>query len=157
MPCRARALSVLAALLLVPAVAAAGCGGNSQERGDYVKAVNDAQNRLAKRFSTLQSQIKATSTPQEDQRTLTGYETAVREAVTSLNGVNPPNGFDGLHKRFVGEIADYGTEVRRARSSLDSTKPERVIAAQRRLVTAVGQISARINATIAAINRKLKE
>jgi hypothetical protein len=157
MPRRARALSLLAALLVTPALLAAGCGGDDQQRGEYVKAVNDAQNTLAKRFSMLQSRIRPTSTPAQDRRTLSGYESAVRDAVASLRGVDPPDGFAGLHRRFVGDIADYGTEVRRARSSLDSTRPEKVIAAQRRLVTAVGRISARINATIAAINRKLKE
>jgi hypothetical protein len=150
-----RVLALLA--LLTALVAAAGCGGSDGGRGAYVKAVNDAQTTLAQRFRALQSRIKPTSTPTEDRRTLTGYETAVREAVTDLRGVRPPSGLDDLHRQFIGEIADYGTEVRRARAVLDGSRPEAVIAAQRRLVTNVGRISARINATISAINRKLKD
>ena len=150
-----RALALLALVIALAAIA--GCGGSDDGRGDYVKAVNQAQTTLAQRFRALQARIKPTSTPAEDRRTLTGYETAVHEAVTDLRGVQPPSGLDGLHRRFIGEIADYGTEVRRARTALGSSRPQAVIAAQRRLVTNVGRISARINETISAINRKLKD
>jgi hypothetical protein len=154
---RARVLALLAALLALPALAVAGCGGDSAARDDYVRSVNDAQNQLAKRFSSLQAQIRPTSTPAQDRRTLEAYEAAVQRAVTDLRGVDPPSGFGDLHRRFIGDIADYGTEVRRARGALDSGRPKEVMAAQQRLVTAVGRISARINDTIAAINRKLKD
>ncbi|MBI5107004.1 MAG: hypothetical protein HZB46_18820 [Solirubrobacterales bacterium] len=152
---RARALlAALAALALALPLAAC---GDSEQKNDYVAAVNRAQNDLAKRFNELQTRITPTSTPAQDRKTLTGYETAVRRAVTDLKAVDPPKGLDDLHRRFIGDIADYGTEVRRARERLSSGSPRDAIAAQQRLVAAVNRISTRINATISAINDKLRD
>jgi hypothetical protein len=76
--------------------------------------------------------------------------------VAELRSVDPPEGLDELHRRFIGEIADYGTEVRKARNKLTTGRAQDALAAQRSLVTAVGRISSRINDTISAINAKLR-
>jgi hypothetical protein len=134
----------------------AGCGG-SDAKNDYVKAVNGAQGGLAKRFDALGARITATSTPAQDRKTLSDYESAVVAAVGELRGVEPPDGMGDLHRRFIGEIAGYGSEVRKAREKLSTGRPQDAIAAQRSLVTAVGRISSRINDTIAAINNRLRK
>jgi ribosome-binding protein aMBF1 (putative translation factor) len=153
-----RQLAVLATAALVACAAvAAGCGGSSEAEEDYVAAVNNAQTGLAKRFDRLGNRITATSTPQQDRKTLTDYEVAVRDAVGQLRTVEPPGGLDQLHRQFIGEIADYGTEVRKAREKLGTGRPDDAIAAQQALVTAVGRISSRINDTISAINDKLSQ
>ena len=149
------------ASLLAPALAslalAAGCGGGSGSGADdYVKAVNAAQDGLAQRFDKLGSAISATSTPAKDRRTLAGYEAAVSATVDRLHDADPPAELRGLHREFIGEIADYGDEVHRAREALSASTPRRALAAQRRLVTQVGRITARINDTIDAINRRLR-
>src|SRR3954453_5885588 len=147
-----RTCAALAAALLVGLW---GCG-DAAEKNAYVRALNRAQSGLAQRFEGLQTHITATSTPQQDQRTLAGYESAVREAVARLRAVEPPEGLDDLHRRFIDDIADYGTEVRRARQKLESGRPDDALAAQRRLTTAVARIGTRINATIKAINAALQ-
>src|SRR3954471_24721155 len=146
-------------LALVLALAAAGCGGggSASSAGDAdVKEVNAAQAGLAKRFDSLQGAAAATSTPAQDRRTLRAYEDAVTAAVTRLRAADPPSDVKPLHQEFVGEIAAYGTEVRHAREALGAGTPERALAAQRRLVTRVGRITAQINDTIDAINRRLR-
>jgi hypothetical protein len=147
-----------ALLALVLALAAGGCGGGSGSKAAdaYVKEVNAAQNGLAHRFDQLQGAAEATSTPAQDRRTLRAYEAAVAAAVTRLRAADPPADVRTLHQQFVGEIAAYGTEVRRAREALGTGTPQRALAAQRRLVTRVGRITARINDTIDAINRRLR-
>jgi hypothetical protein len=149
---RARA-SVLLALVL--AAAAAGCGG-SKDHDAYVKALNKAQTGLAQRFTSLQSRITATSSAAQDRTTLRDYETAVGTTVRDLRAVTPPDGFDALHQRFVGEVAAYGTALRTARDELDGDDPRAILAAQGRLRTAVAQTGKKLNATIQAINAKLK-
>jgi hypothetical protein len=146
-----------ALLALAFVTAGAGCGGGNGngKADDYVKAVNDAQSGLTRRFERLQGAATATSTPAQDRRTLAGYETAVQETVQKLRGTDPPNDLRPLHEEFVGEISAYGTEVRRAREALDARTPRQALTAQRRLVTRVGVITARINDTIDAINRRL--
>src|SRR3954453_14816201 len=129
--------AVLLALVLALATAA-GCGGGGSGSGAgdaYVKEVNAAQSGLAKRFDQLQNAAAATSTPAQDRRTLRAYEAAVDAAVARLRAADPPADVRRLHEQFVGEIADYGIEVRRARKALRATRPRVALAAQRRLVT----------------------
>jgi hypothetical protein len=149
---RARA-AVLLALLL--ASVAAGCGSNP-DNGDYVKALNRAQTALAQRFGALQAQITPTSTAKQDQKTLRAYEAAVRHAVAGLHAVDPPSGLGPLHRRFINQVADYGTALRTARGELRGEDPQAILAAQGRLRSAVSRTGTQLNATIQAINQKLK-
>jgi hypothetical protein len=151
---RPRAAIVL--LLLAALAALAGCGGGSQDRSDYAKALNKAQNGLAERFRSLQTQITPTSTPAQDAKTLRAYEGAVSTTVADLRAVDPPSGLTALHQRLVGEVADYGTALRAARGRLGSDDPQAVLAAQGHLRTAIAQAGERLNATIRAINDKIK-
>jgi hypothetical protein len=149
---RARA-GVLLALTL--AVVAAGCGGD-KDRDTYVKALNKAQMGLAQRFAALQSRITPTSNAAQDIKTLRAYEAAVGTTVSDLRAVDPPDGLAPLHRRFVDEVAAYGSALRKARAELDSDDPRAILAAQGRLRSAVTASGRRLDATIRAINQKLK-
>jgi hypothetical protein len=149
---RARA-GVLLALIL--AVVAAGCGGN-EDRDAYVKALNNAQTGLAQRFTKLQSQVTPTSNAEQDIKTLRAYEAAVGATVRDLGAVDPPDGLATLHRRFVAEVAAYGTALRKARAELDQDSPQAILAAQGRLRSAVTATGRRLDATIQAINQKLQ-
>jgi hypothetical protein len=150
---RARAAAVLPVLLAV--LAAAGCGSSS-DRDDYVKALNKAQTGLAQRFTRLQARITPTSTAAQDVRTLQAYEAAVGTTVRDLRAIDPPDGFDALHRRFVGQVADYGVALRSARTRLKGDDPRAILAAQGRLKEDVAATGRRLNATIAQINQKLQ-
>jgi hypothetical protein len=154
--CRMRPRATLSALLLVAAVAA-GCGSGGEDRGDYVQALNRAQTGLAQRFGALQARITPTSSAGQDARTLLAYEAAVRRTVAGLRAVDPPAGFAGLHRRFVGEVAGYGGALRTARAELRGEDPQAILAAQGRLRAAVSRMGTKLDATVRAINRKLKD
>jgi hypothetical protein len=149
---RARAALLLALLL---AAAAAGCGSTS-DNGDYVKALNRAQTGLAQRFKALQARITPTSSAEQDEKTLSAYEAAVRTAVADLRAVDPPSGFDALHRRFIGQVAGYGTALRTARGEIRGGDPQAILAAQGRLRSAVSRTGTDLDATIRAINQQLK-
>jgi hypothetical protein len=154
-----RAVRRAAALIAVLALAAAGCGGGTGDdagKKDYVAALNRAQTGLAQRFEALQRRVTPTSTPVQDQRTLSAYEAAVRDTVRDLEQVQPPEGLAALHRRFVGQVAGYGTALQAARAQLRSRDPQAVLAAQSRLRTAIERTGVRLNATIKAINDKLQ-
>jgi hypothetical protein len=146
----------LASLLAAGALLLSACG-DTKEKNDYVTALNKTQTTLAQRFGELRDGITATSTPAQDRRSLTGYETAVRDAVRELRAIEPPSEVADLHHRFIDDVADYGTEVRRARDGLATSRPQEALAAQQRLTAAAGRISGRINRTITAINDKLRD
>lgn len=150
---RRRALTLLA--VLAAAASAAACGGTDHSRADYAKALNAAQADLAQRFTALQRRITATSTPAQQQATLLAYEAAVRTTLQRLRAVDPPEGFDGLHRRLVGEVGEYGTALRQARTQVRRGQAQETLAAQGRLRTAITRTGERLDATIRAINDKL--
>jgi hypothetical protein len=149
---RARAGAFLALILVV---VAAGCGGD-KDRDAYVKALNNAQTGLTQRFAALQSRITPTSNAAQDIKTLRAYEAAVGTTVGDLRDVEPPDGLAPLHRRFVDEVAAYGSALRKARAELDRDDPRAIIAAQGRLRSAVTAAGRRLDATIQAINQKLE-
>jgi hypothetical protein len=142
-------------LAIILAVVAAGCGAD-KDRDAYVKAINKAQTGLAQRFGALQSRVTPTSSAAQDEKTLRAYEAAVGTTVRDLRAIHPPAGFEGLHRRFIGQVADYGAAVRKARADLDGKDPQAILAAQGRLRSAVAQTGKQLNATIQAINQKLE-
>jgi hypothetical protein len=149
----------LAPVLVVVAVALliSGCGSDTKSTNDYVGAVNKAQNDFAATFDRLSSRITAKSTPEEDQKTLDGFKTAVDKVVADLRAVTVPSKVKGLHAQLVGEIAAYGDQIEKAKSAFANGDPKAIVKAQTALVGAVTRVSARINQTIDAINKKLRE
>jgi hypothetical protein len=150
-------LRVLPIVLAAAAVAVSGCGSDVKARNDYVDAVNKAQDGFAASFDRLSSQITATSTPAQDQRTLEGFRQAVDRAVTRLRAIQVPDRVKGLHAQLIGEIAAYGREIDRAKRAFRSSSPQEVVRAQTQLVNAVTRVSAQINHTIDQINKRLRE
>jgi hypothetical protein len=143
--------------VIAAAVLAGGCGSDTKSANDYVDAVNRAQNDFARTFDRLSSQITSTSTPQQDQKTLDGFERAVDKVVGDLRAVEPPGKVKDLHAELVNEISSYGKEIERAKKAFANGSPKAIIKAQTQLVTAVTRVSGQINRTIDAINNKLRE
>jgi hypothetical protein len=145
-------------VLVIVAVAASGCGGNDTKSANtYVDSVNKAQNDFAATFDKLSSQITSTSTAAQDRKTLDGFKQAVDKVVVDLKSVMPPDKVKDLHGQLVSEISSYGTEIDKAKKAFATNDPQAIIKAQTELVSAVTQVSTKINATINAINKKLRE
>ena len=151
----ARAALAVALAAMIPV--AAGCSNDVDERNDYVKAVNRAQTDFRSTFERLGARITATSSPAQDRRTLRGFSDAVDRAVTRLRRVDPPAEVRTLHRRLIVAIETYGREIDRARTAFRSTSTARIIEAQTRLISAITDVSARINRTISQINQALKK
>jgi hypothetical protein len=134
------------------------CGGQdtAKERNTYADEVNKAQNDFAQSFKNLSSRISSTTTPARGKRTLQGFEDAVDTVVTDLRRIDAPADLQPLHQRLIAEIAGYGKAIHQAKEEFATGSPQRSEAAQSALVTATTEISARINRTIAAINRQLQ-
>ncbi len=145
----------LLAALAGPA-AAAGCGGTDEEADRYVGEVNRAQETFADRFAAIQKRLTTTSTPREDRRALRDFRRATDTIVGDLRAIEPPERVDDLHGRLVDAVAGYGREIDRARRLLDRGDPQEASRARTELSGAVGVVSRRITATIAAINDRLQ-
>jgi hypothetical protein len=153
MRCLIPVLLVVAAALVV-----AGCGADkaAERRNAYADQVNRAQSDFAQSFKSLSKRITRTTTPGRGRRTLQGFEDAVDNVVTDLRRIDAPSDLQPLHRRLIGEIAGYGRAIHRAKVAFATGSPQRILRAQSALVNSTTEISARINRTIAAINRRLQ-
>jgi hypothetical protein len=153
-------MRALLPLLLVAATAfaVAACGDDkaATARNTYADEVNRAQNSFAQSFKTLSRRITSTTTPARGRRTLQGFEDAVDDVVVDLRRIDAPADLQPLHQQLIDEIAGYGQAIHRAKEEFATGSPQRSERAQSDLVTATTSISARINRTIAAINRQLQ-
>jgi hypothetical protein len=157
MPPRAAALL---AVLVTLAAAAIGCGsrgdGASNGKAEYVTALNRAQSGLAAKFTALGQKITPTSSAKQDRATLGAYEGVVDSTVTQLRAIDPPDGLEALHRRFVAQLSAYGTAVQTARREIAGDDPRAILAAQGRLQASLQRTGRQLNATIEAINKTLK-
>ncbi len=145
-------------LAIAAALGLAACGDDeaAKERNAYADQVNRAQSDFAQSFKSLSRRITSTTTPGQGRRTLQGFEDAVDNVVTDLRRIDAPSDVQPLHRRLIREIAGYGREIHKAKLAFATGAPQRILRAQSALVSATTQISARINRTIAAINRRLR-
>jgi hypothetical protein len=145
---------LLATILALGAVA---CGGNdAQERNAYAAAVNRAQNGFASRFRTLSARIAGATNPGEGRRALQGFQQAVDGVLARLRSIHAPPDVRALHRRLIGQMRQYGRESAKAKAAFRTRTPATILDAQNALVRATTAISTRINRTVAAINRELR-
>ncbi len=153
-------MRILAPVLVVIAVAVGGtaCGGEDEakRRNAYADQVNRAQSNFAASFRSLSERITSTTTPNQGRRTLQGFEDAVNAVVRDLSAIQAPEDVRPLHQQLIAQMRGYGREIARAKRAFATSAPQRILDAQRALVRATTRISARINRTIAAINRELQ-
>ena len=149
----------LSPVLIVVALAlvASGCGADTKAANDYVDAVNKAQTSFAARFDSLSSKITSTSTAAQDRETLDGFKGAIDKVVNDFRAVKAPDKVKALHGQLIAEISAYGKEIDKAKEAFSDDNPKAIVKAQADLVSAVTRVQTQINATIAEINRKLRE
>jgi FKBP-type peptidyl-prolyl cis-trans isomerase (trigger factor) len=151
----------LTVLLAASALAAlAGCGSSDgidrAQANRYADAVNKAQSDFAGTLDELSAKVTPTSTRAQDDKTLQSFQTAVDRVVGQLKAVDVPPRVKDLHAKFIAQISAYGREIDRVRPAFDSPDPQKILAAQQQLRTAVQKVSDQINGTINQINAKLK-
>ena len=144
-------------ILVALALVGSGCGADTKAANDYVDAVNEAQTGFAAKFDSLSSRITSTSTAAQDRQTLDGFKQAIDKVVTDFRAVKPPDKVKALHARLISEISAYGGEIDKAKKAFEDEDPQAIVKAQADLVSAVTRVQSQINATIAEINRKLRE
>jgi hypothetical protein len=149
-------IPVLLVVVAVIGLAACGRDKTAEQRNAYADQVNRAQSDFAQSFKSLSKRITRTTTPGRGRRTLQGFEDAVDNVVTDLRRIDAPSDLQPLHRRLIDEIAGYGRAIHRAKLAFETGSPQRILRAQSALVSSTTAISARINRTIAAINRRLQ-
>lgn len=149
--------TLAAVVVVVLGVALTGCGsGDTDVRNAYIASASRAVADFEGAFGSLQSDVRATSTPAQDRRTLDRFGTAADRLAAALRDIDPPGVARSLHVRLIAEVRSYRTLIDRARPGFASGDPRRVIAARTALSSAVTRVNAQITRTIDAINRALR-
>ena len=146
-------LVALAAVALI----AAGCGGDTEEKNDYVDQVNTAQTEFADQVTKLSAAITSASSDTADQDTIKSYQTAVDGVVKDLEGITPPEDVQAEHQQLVDAMSAYGESVGTALGDLEGGSPEDRLKAATELQQASTTAGTQINQAIEAINKKLQE
>ena len=157
-----RLLRTLALVLLVAAgaVTLAACGGDSDTReakNAYVREVNAAQTQFATTVTSVSQEITPKSSPNEDRRTLERFETAIKDVVETLRGIDVPEDVEGEHKQLIAAMTGFGDEIEKATNALRNPSTRSIAEAQRAISTATQNVNGQIDAAIGAINSKLRD
>ena len=143
-------LCALAAALSL--VAAAGCGGDTASKNDYVEAVNKAQTDFASSVGNVQG--GATDDPKA---IFDRLEKGLDKIVADLEKVEPPDEVKDLHEKLIADFGKFSTVVKDAGEAIGSGSQKKILEAQQKFGTEAAEIGGRVSATITEINSKLQE
>jgi hypothetical protein len=152
-----RAAPLLVLLLVAVALGACGekQGDTEQDKKAYVAKVNAVQERFASEVTTVTSQYTAKSSPDEDQKTLRGFETAIGSFVDQLRAIKVPVSLQAEHTQLVGAMSGYATDIQQATAALTNPTTRTLADASDRIRTATQTVNTRLIAAREAINAKL--
>ena len=149
-----RAAVVTAALLSL--VVAAGCGSDTKTSNNYVDALNKVQTDFANNVQKVGSAPSSGSDPAAAaKKTFADLKTAIDKVISDLKGVTPPDKVKDLHNQLISEMQDFNKQVQAAGDSLNSSDPQKILAAQSKFASAASSIGTKISKTISDINTKL--
>jgi hypothetical protein len=151
---KAGVLSLGAAALL-----GAGCGSHNAQikrNNEYVSQINAAQQTFASTAATISSLITPTSLPVSDAASLQTLGKTLDGTVAKFRAANPPSGMSSLHQQLIDEVQHYATAVHTAASKVGTESPAQETVTLRSLVAEIKTIDGQFNATVDAINKKLK-
>lgn len=131
-----------------------GCGGDTEEKNDYVKAVNKAQNDF---LANVQKMSSSAGTPDAAKQAFTDLDSATDKVISDLEAIDAPDDVKDLHQDLIASLNEFKQVLAKTGDALSSNDPQELIEAQTALATDVTEIGNKINATTNEINQKLQE
>jgi hypothetical protein len=146
----------LAVALALSVIAAAGCGADTKAKNTYVTAVNKAQADFVAVVDDSESRIGANSSDADTATQLDGIRQAAADVVVELRGIKPPGSARALHTSLVHEAEGLVAAFKRAADAYHSGDPSKILKAKVRLSDDIKAVNRQLNATIQALNEKLR-
>jgi hypothetical protein len=146
---------VLAVALALSVLAAAGCGGDTKAKNDYIGAVNKAQTNFVAVVDDTQARLAQNTRNSETADSLDKIRVAANSAVQQLRRVKPPGNVSALHRTLIREAQGLVAAFRKAADAYRSGKSDQILSAKVDLSRNVSQVNTQLNATIQELNRKL--
>lgn len=135
---------------LLAAAALVGCGGDDQDaKADrtYIDQVNGAVQRFAREARQLPAGFQAD--------TLRTYSATLERTATDLRAIEPPSSVTNLHAQLAGDVSAYADAIDAAAGAPLSDDPDRIVAAQQKLLQATATANREVNRTLKAIGQTL--
>jgi hypothetical protein len=146
---------VAAALALV---VAAGCGGDTESKNEYVDSINKVQTDFADSVSKSTSAAAGSGDAQERaENTFSSLSTAIEKLIDDLRGIEPPDEVARLHDRLISQMDEFNGDIKKAGDALGSGDPQQIVKAQTDFATSASSLGTEISQTISDINTELQK
>jgi hypothetical protein len=146
---------VLVVALALSVIAAAGCGGDTKAKNEYVTAVNKAQSDFVAVVDDSESRIGGDASDQDTATQLDAIRQAAADVVVELRAIKPPASARTLHTSLVHEAEGLVAAFKKAADAYQSGAPSKILTAKVQLKKDITRVNGQLNATIRALNQKL--
>jgi hypothetical protein len=147
---------ILLTLAACSSFAVAACGGDTQEKNDYVGAVNEVTTTLNAGLTTISSEAATVNSPEQAQGVFTDFATQLDTAAADISQITPPGDVAELHDQLVGDIQTLSAEATAAADEIKTGGAASVAGVATGFITQADTLSAEIDSTISEINSKLR-
>lgn len=151
-----RARLIVPVLVAASALAVAACGGDTEEKNEYVDAVNQVTTTLNQGLTEVSSGAAATS-PEEASTVFADFGKQLDAAAADIEAIEPPEDVADLHDQLVTQVKDLGATATNAADEIEAGGVTSVTGVATEFITEATTASTEVDATITEINSKLQE
>ena len=151
-----RARLIVPVLVAASALAVAACGGDTEEKNDYVDQVNEVTTTLNKGLTEVSSGAAATS-PEEASTVFADFGAQLDKAAADIEGIDPPEDVADLHDQLVTEVKDLAATSTNAADEIKAGGVAAVTGVATEFIAEATTASTEVDKTITEINSKLQE
>lgn len=150
-----RARLIVPVLVAASALAVAACGGDTEEKNDYVDAVNEVTTTLNQGLTEVSSGAAATS-PEEAATVFADFGDQLDTAASDLEEIEPPGDVTDLHDKLVAQTKDLGATATNAADEIEAGGAAAITGVATEFIAEATTASTEVDATISEINDTLQ-
>jgi len=151
-----RARLIVMALAAVSAVAVASCGEDTEEKNEYVDAVNEVTTTLNQGLTELTSGAGATS-PTDAAALYTDFAKEVDTAAADIEAIEHPEGVGSSHDELVSQLQELSGAATSTADEIDAGGPAAITGATNQFLAESTKLGTEVSTTIDDINSKLQD
>jgi hypothetical protein len=151
-----RARLIVPLCVAAAAFTIAACGGDTEEKNDYVDQVNEVTTTLNEGLTEI-STGAAAATPEEAAKVFADFGAELDTAAADIEAIDPPEDVADLHQQLVTEVEDLGATATNAADEIEQGGPAAVTGVATEFITEATTASTEVDSTITEINAKLQE
>jgi hypothetical protein len=140
----------LVTALALSLVVTAGCGGDTKNNNDYVKAVNKAQ-------ADFVDSLGKTGTSGSVEQRFQSIQDAIGKVISDIKAVTPPDEVKDLHQEVIDEMTQLRGEVGDLSDAIKVNDLKKLEAAQEKFTTDATELQTKFQNTVNEINQKLRD